>query len=286
MDNNLEKIHRLELMIALDLKRICEKHDIKYFILAGTLLGSVRHKGFIPWDDDMDIGMLREDYNKFLDVCKKELDEKYFLQTWDTDSEYPFSYAKIRLKNTHFIEAFSEKSKMHNGIFIDIFPFDAVPDNAFAQKIQGIKYFVCKRLLWIKKGLGENIKANKKKYLKYNLFLFVSRFFKYESIKNYFYKTQLKYNHFTTEKIVTDGSNRYKKESIKRNWADNLVLTAFEGEEFYSFRDKEEYLTYFYGDYNKLPPENERNTHMLLNIDFGPYENKITNPLKTEENHG
>lgn len=272
-ENNLDKIHKLELMIALEIKKICEKHNIRYFLTAGTLLGAVRHKGFIPWDDDMDIGMLREDYEKFLEVCKAELDKKYFLQTWDTDPDYPFSYAKIRLKNTRFVEAFSSKGEKENGIFVDIFPFDAVPDSKIKRKIQGKKYFLCKRLLWIKKGYGENIKENKKKQIKYNLFLLVSHFFNYNLLKKYFHKTQIKYNHINTEKVAADGSYAYKKESIKREWTQKLEYVGFEAEKFLSFKNREEYLTYFYGDYNQLPPLDQRDRHMLLDVDYGPYEN-------------
>ena len=91
----LSKIHSLQIKIALEIKRICEKNGLPYFIIAGTLLGAVRHGGFIPWDDDMDFGLLREDYEKFIEACKTDLSDEFFLHTWDTDPEYPFSYAKI-----------------------------------------------------------------------------------------------------------------------------------------------------------------------------------------------
>lgn len=271
-EEKLNKIHSLELKIALEIKRICEKNDIKYFLTAGTLLGAVRHGGFIPWDDDMDIGMLREDYNKFINACKKDLGKEYFLQNWDTDSEFPFSFGKIRLKGTHFVEGFSENSKACNGIFVDIFPFDNVPDDIKERKLQAKKYFICKRLLWIKKGMGINMKnENFKQKLKYYIFLIFSKFFKYETIKNYFSKTQQKYNKIITEKVVTDGSYSYEKESLKREWIENLELISFEKEMFYSYKNKEEYLKYFYGDYMRLPPLEKRNRHLVRNVDFGIY---------------
>lgn len=272
-EDQLQKIHTLELKIALEIKRICEKNDIRYFLTAGTLLGAVRHGGFIPWDDDMDIGMLRNDYNKFIEVCKKDLGNEFFLQTWDTDKQYPFSFAKIRLNGTHFVEAFSENCGAHNGIFIDIFPFDNVPESKLKRKIQAKKYFICKRLLWIKKGMGTNMKSSGfKQQIKYYTFKIFSCIFKYESIKKYFLNVQTKYNDLQTSRVVTDGSYPYDKESLKRNWVSNLELVKFETEEFLAYKDRVEYLEYFYGDFMKLPPVGERNRHMLQNVDFGPYK--------------
>lgn len=268
----IDKLHNLELKIALEVKRICEKNNIKYFLIAGTLLGAVRHGGFIPWDDDMDIGMLRKDYNLFLRACKRDLGDEFYLQTWDIDSEYPFSFSKIRLKGTHLVEKFSEKSKMQNGIFIDIFPFDNVPDSKLKSFIQGKKYYICKRLLWIKKGFGDNMKDNGvKQKMRYYLFKIFSCCFTYEFIKNYFYKNQIKYNYQNTRKVVADGSYSYDKESINREWVSNLELVKFESEEFLSFKDRNEYLRYFYGDYMKYPPKDKRNRHLLVRVDFGKY---------------
>ena len=275
MNNNekqiLKKLHELELKIALELKRICDKHQIKYFLIAGTMLGAVRHGGFIPWDDDMDIGMLREDYEKFIRVCKAELPEEYFLQTWDTDLEYPFSYAKIRINYTEIIEKFSQYSNAHTGIFIDIFPFDNVPEKMIDKKIQGKKVYFLRRLLWIKKGYGKEYFTSTSDKLMYGILRFISKLVSFKYLKDKLQKTLTKYNKGISEFVFTDGAYGYEKEAIKRKWVTNLSTIKFENEEFLAIKEYEDYLSYFYGDYMILPPENKRGGHQIININFGKY---------------
>ena len=129
-DRSKKKLQTAILMIAKEIVRLCDENNIPYFINGGTQLGAVRHKGFIPWDDDFDIGMRRADYEKFLKVCEEQLDHnKYFLQTEDTEKNYDFYFAKIQLKVTSIIEDFSKNVQIEHGIFVDIFPYDNIPDN-------------------------------------------------------------------------------------------------------------------------------------------------------------
>jgi lipopolysaccharide cholinephosphotransferase len=161
---------------------------------------------------------------------------------------------------------------MHNGIFVDIFPFDNVPDDPKEAKRQGRRYFLCKRLLWVKKGMGENMRRESmKQALRYYAFWMFAHLFRYESIKSYFKRIQTKYNGQNSKRVVADGSYSYDKESLDRRWVTNLELVKFETEEFLSFKQRTEYLTHFYGDYMKLPPKEKRNRHLLLNVDFGNY---------------
>lgn len=154
MDNEtLRKVQLAQLEIGKEIKRVCDENGIKYFLDSGTLLGAIRHKGFIPWDDDMDMGMLREDYERFIEIAPKELKPEYFLQTWKTDKSYPYAFAKIRKKGTVFIEAVSQKTNAHNEIFVDVFPYDIYPDDETVRTKLTKKIMLLKYSLWMKDGM-------------------------------------------------------------------------------------------------------------------------------------
>ena len=122
--SELKKIWAIELDLLREFKRVCKKYNLTYYAYAGTLLGAVRHKGFIPWDDDIDVCMPRRDYDLLTKVYADEFKKPYFMQTPYTDSEYAFSFAKIRNINTCFAaEAFIE-NPMNQGVFLDVFPLD------------------------------------------------------------------------------------------------------------------------------------------------------------------
>lgn len=119
-----KKVWAIEIDILLQVDEICKKHNLKYWLSSGTLLGAIRHNGFIPWDDDLDIFMFRDDYEKFLSIASKELNTPYFLQTPDTDKNYFFSFARVRNINTTMMNKKFTNYKMNMGITIDIFPLD------------------------------------------------------------------------------------------------------------------------------------------------------------------
>ena len=126
-----EKLKQIELNLLVCFKEICEKHKLDYFLTGGTLLGAVRHKGFIPWDDDIDVGMPREDYETFLRVASSCLPDGIFLQTRKTDPEVPFNFAKLRDSRTTFIETSIKDLDINHGVYIDIFPIDYFPASKF-----------------------------------------------------------------------------------------------------------------------------------------------------------
>lgn len=153
MENKeLKKVQECEIEMLKLVDEICRKYDLTYFAIGGTALGAVRHNGMIPWDDDIDIAMPREDYNKFLKVLEKDLPEGYHVQNFFTEPKTPFYFTKIRKDNTLFVEYYLRDYPIHHGIFIDIFPFDNVPENEY---IKNVHYHVCRFLyqLFLAKSL-------------------------------------------------------------------------------------------------------------------------------------
>lgn len=126
----IKKLWAVEIDILFQIKEICDRHNIKWFVEGGTLLGAVRHKGFIPWDDDIDIDMFREDYERFIFFAKQELKAPYFLQTHETDSLSMYGHAKVRNSQTMSMQVFEHENQLdyNQGIFVDIFPLDKAPD--------------------------------------------------------------------------------------------------------------------------------------------------------------
>lgn len=273
-DEELKKLQRCELMIANEIKRICEDNNIKYFMVAGTVLGAVRHKGFIPWDDDMDFGMMRSEYEKFCAACIIELDDDFILQTWDTDPNYPFSFGKIRLKNTKIEELFaSSKETLEKGIFVDVFPFDNVTDKENEVKSHARKYYFYKRAMWMKKGYGKNILTqNFKQKIKYIISSIVLSFVPYYLLKLRFEKTIMKYNHIETSRLVFDAPYKFENNCVDRVLIENLIDGIFEGYIYPMPSDYDAYLRHLYGDYMKLPDPDKRHSHDILSVDFGKYK--------------
>ena len=273
-DETLQKMHKLHLILADEVKRICEKHNIEYFLLAGTLLGAIRHKGFIPWDDDMDFGMTRNNFEKFLAVADSELDEnKFYLQTDRKDKLYTFNFAKLRLVGTKVVEDFSAGVNTNQGIYIDIFPLDVVSDSKVKSFIQYKCFYVYRNLLWVKCGYGTD---ERKKTLGYILARITAAPFTIEHLKKRKMDVMAKYHDEDAECVVaSDGFYGLKRETLKYRWLKNLSSYQFEDRNYPGFTDYDEYLSYLYHDYMKLPPEDQRNHHGRLDVDFGQYSEEL-----------
>ena len=149
----LRKLQMIQLEMLIEVDRICKKCEIKYNIIAGTLLGAVRHGGYIPWDDDADVAFLRPEYEKFRKACKTELDkDRFYFQDHRNTKGYRWGYGKIRRKNTLFLRENQEHMPYEQGIFIDIFPLDGVPDNYLARSLKNFECFCIRKILWSKVG--------------------------------------------------------------------------------------------------------------------------------------
>ena len=126
----LDKLHRVQVEILRDFDTVCEKHQLHYFAVYGTAIGAVRHGGFIPWDDDVDVAMLREDYEKFLQIFPEEMAERYQLMTPELDGDYTCTVTHLQRKHTKFISEVTENLPYEQCIDLDIFPLDEVAEEA------------------------------------------------------------------------------------------------------------------------------------------------------------
>lgn len=259
------KIIQIDMMKELD--RICNKYNITYCLGYGTMLGAVRHKGFIPWDDDADLLMLREDYDKFKKVCIKELPEKYFFQDAETDSEYLWGYAKLRNLNTKYVRCGQEHIKCKNGVFIDIFPLDNIPHSIMGQIYQDIVCTILRKMLWAKVG-----QFTEKSVCKRFLYKIVAKIPK-ERIYSYLDKQIYKRAKEDSTRVrcllfVAPGKHWNKKNNplntrygFKKEWIQEREKIEFEGLQFWGTKDNQQCLQYLYGDYMKLPPKEKRIGH-------------------------
>lgn len=270
----LRKLQLTQLEIAKEIKRICDQNDIHYFMDGGTLLGAVRHKGFIPWDDDMDFGMLRTEYNKFLKAAETQLRPDFFLQTWDTDAGYGYPFAKIRMNNTLYLEKVSQYSSGHNGIFVDIFPYDCCPSDRGLWRIQRCELTILKTLLKIKsnyKPWDDQEKMNIKRWIAYIPIRIISFGVRRQWLKKRYGTIAIKYNGMSSEgQVFAQVAEKTGRWVMKKKFFDSYVELPFEEIYFSAPVDYNCFLSCGYGDFMKIPPVEKRNNiHGVIKISFG-----------------
>lgn len=225
---------------------VCKKNNINYSLCGGTLIGAIRHKGFIPWDDDIDVVFLREDYEKLIRVLDDNATE-YMLLTLK-DENYYFPFCKLVDKKTILIE--NDLPRIPQlGIFIDIYPVDNIPDNFILREIQKIKHKMLDSILWKT--------INSKNY-------------RDKTIKKYLYKMDRNMKKYQYKNSNTAGClvGRYgSKEIMDRNLFEGYTKIQFEKYEFSCFKEYDRYLKNIYGDYMKMPPKEQQ----VSNHDFKVY---------------
>ena len=274
-NSDLKKLQRTQLFILLELKRICDKHDIHYFLTGGTLLGAVRHQGFIPWDDDIDVAMLRDEYTKFISVCQDELSSAFFLQTKESDEFCSLSFAKLQLNGTKRVDESVKNTHARTGIDIDIFPYDDIPAD-FRGKIQ---YDLCMMFRGIY-GIqcGYNV-LNREKSLKKKVGMiichFVAIFLSKKRVSQMMDSILQKYNSQGCEYALdlAGASYGYEHERIRKDIIENYSMLPFEGFLFPVPHDYDTFLHTLYGDYMTLPPKEKQIQHAIDELDFGKWDN-------------
>ena len=242
----------LEIVKYID--KICRENDIKYSLAYGSVLGAVRHKGFIPWDDDMDIFLTQEEYSKFKDAFLSADNEKFFLQEWNIIPNC-LEYAKIRMNGTTFIETnFKELKDVHQGIFVDVFILHKIPTD---YKFKKVYYYINQYLTLYNLVTNKNWKAkNKKQNTIAKLVKFVPNKLIIKSFYNKLNKFDKMEKDFNYHHWMMKGS--YKKSLFSRDLFDLIEDIEFEDTKLKCCKNTHEYLTQTYGDYMVLPSEEQR----------------------------
>ena len=242
--------------------KICEKWDIPYFLVCGSALGAVKYAGFIPWDDDIDVGLLRPDYERFLAVASQELPEWCFLQNYKTEKNFTHTFSKLRNSNTSFIEEGVKRISMNHGIFLDIFPIDGYPNKPFEAKLFELKRKVN---AWIRDSVYEDHPVAKIKTR--------NRILRFFGIHQKTYQAHEYINKLYASNPVQEselwcnfGNWQGKLEYAPRWHYGNGTWATFEGLKVRIPENYDAYLTQKYGDWRKDPPAEKQKTHHISTI--------------------
>ncbi len=253
VDEKRKKIWAIELDLLREFDRVCKKYGLKYFLMYGSLLGAIRHKGIIPWDDDLDVAMFREDYEKFIDVAKNEFEEPYFLQTPYTDEGYLYSFIKIRNSNSTAVSKAFQYETFNQGIFLDIFPLDYCEPNELSEQYNRIKELILINSIRMKMShpdfeindMERSIQVTKTNPMQV-----------YEEIQNIARKHNGKKDRYVTIAVFTVYD--WKKSFFEKEDFVECSECDFEGIKVPIPKGYDKILTKLYGDYSKFPPFEER----------------------------
>jgi len=269
----IDKVQEVECEILQEIASICQRHDLTFFAIGGTALGAVRHQGFIPWDDDIDIGMPREDYERFLEYARKELPPAYFLQNFSTEKNSPFYFTKIRKNKTRFVEFYLKDADIHQGIFVDIFPFDNVPTSKTLRNVHFrfcrflYQVYLCKSLKTVCSSRFEqknNYKGTIRRIL-HTLLLPVPKswlFFLLDRSVQMFNKNACaEISHIVRRRLRVHLEDLYP-----------IAYLPFENQRMPVPKNYHAYLSAQFGDYSELPPEHKRYGHLPYLVEFDTQE--------------
>ena len=268
----MQSLQKYILEILVDVDEFCRKNDITYYLGEGTLLGALRHKGFIFWDDDADILMPREDYEKFLSIAPEALKDKYSVDSFNTNPKHWSIPSMVQIKReTPFQKPLYSNVALSNGPNIDIFPLDYV-ESGYSKRlfIRATRIRALKRALWLKSGVHsrKNYKTLKRRVFYYYPCKLIAFFNSVSSLQKKINKLLLKTNDKNNGYLANFASlYLINKEVYPKEWYGTPSELEFEGHMFLAPSQPEEVAEKLYGNYMELPPlEKRRSKHHFSNF--------------------
>jgi len=265
INEELKKLQSIELDMLQELKKICTKHDLKYYIIGGTLLGAKRHGGFIPWDDDIDVAMPRKDYDSFISIAKKELVHPYKINHYTLEDSDPTKYV-AGVVNSDVIVYEDRASEFSQNLWIDILPIDALPNSWLGMRMFKFRTYYYRALSGFVNI--DKIRNIKRKWYEVALIKFaqiipIGKILNLFKIRIKMDKMFRKQNYLKANFVGTFLGRYGFHEVVPKSYFGEGTMIEFEGIPFNAPEKLEEYLTHMYGDYMQLPPEDKRNPHIV-----------------------
>lgn len=277
----LQEMKSCELNILKAFLEVCDRLSLHYYLLGGTLLGAVRHQGFIPWDDDIDVGMPREDYEIFLRDGQKYLPEYYFLQSLHSEPDYHLNFAKIRDSRTTFVEYSVRRRKINHGIFIDIFPLDIYPAEEKARAAMDRHQQQFKYRLRAEVEIPEMSRHGAVAEMGLKVLSGLTKL-RYPNYRKALERREILQSTASGGDCWANYCGAWgKKEIVPACWYGQGRELTFEGLTVTGPEHYEKWLTQVYGDYMQLPPEEKRVGHHyaeIIDLDM-PYTHYMENNL-------
>lgn len=266
----LKDIQNAALEILIEFVRICDENHLNYYISGGTYLGAVRHHGFIPWDDDVDVAMPRKDYDAFLKIAPKQLDPRFKLKYYRHQDNIIHYFAKIEDSRFQLIDNTASIPRKVD-LWIDIFPLDGLPENAIVRKFHKFRLLTLRGLF--KLSLFDEIvmQSNHDRPWYENAVIAVAQKIDFSKILSPYKRMEAldkalsKYDFYKSTYIMNFmGSYKFKSVMDREKIYAEGAMYDFEGHKFHAPKDYNAYLSQIYGDYMKLPPEDKRNWHQTV----------------------
>jgi len=245
---DIEIMHGRMLENAIEIDRICREQNIKYSLYGGTLIGAIRHNGFVPWDRDLDVAMPRKDYERFRKYCMENKNEKFFFSNYKSEQMYPNNWGKMRHNETVFVEKEVENLKIHHGVFVDVHPIDNIFPIFLHFQVRLTMFFCCVHKT--KCGIYRGTEYKRKIYALFSWW----PFFMINGLRDF---SMRMFNVFPTKyvyKIAHPNNGIYP---IPRETFEVLTEHKFEGRDFFIPVNYDDFLRKRYGNYMEYPPESE-----------------------------